>query len=67
MFSSYTKSPNLSWIGHFAPMLEGLVIYDYSGILACFLLGLGSRFVTSISNAVMSLGLVYAGSITSSM
>jgi len=42
-------------------------VLNYNGKLECFLDGLGSRFVAKLSSALMSLGRVSAGSITSSM
>jgi hypothetical protein len=38
----------------------------YNGRFECFFDGRGSRFVVKLSNALMSLGRVWAGSITSS-
>ena len=46
---------------------EKRITLNHSGMLACFLGGLDSRFVTSISRAVISFGRVSAGSMTSSM
>ena len=40
---------------------------SHRGMFECFLGGLDSRLVTNISKALMSFGLVWEGSITSSM
>lgn len=46
---------------------SGLLTVSYNGMFPCFLDGLGSRFVAKLSNALISFGLVSAGSITSSI